>query len=51
MRELMAWMVRCEQPDNIAINQEEYIDTRWYNWLKTCPKGMAIPESELKNEE
>jgi arylsulfatase A-like enzyme len=49
-QQLLAWMIRCEQPDAMCTLWEEYLDTPWYRWLANQPKQVAIPEPSLRNE-
>jgi arylsulfatase A-like enzyme len=50
MEGLVSWMVRCEQSIVMDSKWEEYIPTRWYNWLSSQPDQNSIPEPELPNE-
>jgi len=50
MERLMTWMTTCEQPDSMCHTWEEYIDTRWYNWLAKDNKWQAYPEPPFENE-
>jgi len=33
LQELMAWMVKCEQPTALTAQAEEHVATRWNDWL------------------
>ena len=46
LSELMAWMVRCEQPDGMCSTWEKYIDTPWYNWLSQQSGEVACQEEK-----
>ena len=50
LEDLMAWMVACEQPNNMCDNWEEYISTPWYDWLKQQPGEVAVQETIELNE-
>jgi arylsulfatase A-like enzyme len=46
--QLMAWTVRCEQPHTMDWKAEAFVDTRWYQWLKTRPH-QCESESDWRN--
>ena len=50
IQQLMAWMVRCEQPGSMSCNWETHLDTRWYRWLGQQPKECAVPDAPQSNE-
>jgi arylsulfatase A-like enzyme len=37
MTELTAWMIRCEQAHSMCWKAEEFMRTRWYDWLRDQP--------------
>lgn len=41
IRELTAWIIRCEQPSSMDAKWEHYTDTRWYQFLREQPMSRV----------
>ena len=41
LRELCAWMARCEQPSSANFRWETYVETHWYRFLREQPENKC----------